>query len=63
MGEVRIVERTNVDSSVYYILQKKGLFGWSDITIEHRDVFPVVKRYSSIEDARKDICFPDGVVE
>jgi hypothetical protein len=32
--KLRIVERTNVDSSITYVIQKRGLLKWSDAKSE-----------------------------
>lgn len=59
----RIIERTNVDGRVEYVIQQKHfLFGWTwvDAWINSPEGVYCRDSFSTIEEARKNICYFGG---
>ena len=61
MSKVRIIERTNVDGRIDYVIQERHFLfrlWWVDAWVNH-DV-STTDTFSSLEEAKKNLCYFDG---
>ena len=63
MTKCRIIERTDVDSQVRYVIQQKHFlfrWWWVDAWVNSPDGASCTDTFSSLEDARKNLCYFNG---
>ena len=63
MKKVRIVERTNVDGRIEYIIQQKHFlffWQWVDAWINSLSGASCRDSFSTLEEAKKNLCYFDG---
>lgn len=59
----RIIERTNVDGSINYIIQQKHFLFfwlWVDAWVNNSSGASCNDSFSSLDEAKKNLCFFDG---
>lgn len=63
MKKTRIIERINVDGRKEYVIQQKHFifrWWWVDAWINSWDGAYCVDSFSSLEEAKKNLCYFDG---
>lgn len=63
MKKCRIVERTNVDGRVLYVIQQKHFlfrWWWVDAWINSEDGASCRDDFTTLEEARRNLCYFDG---
>jgi hypothetical protein len=61
MSKVRIIEKTNVDGTIKYVIQQRHFlfrWWWVDAWVNH-DV-ATNDTFSSLEEAKNNLCYFDG---
>lgn len=61
--KVRIIERTNPDGKVQYVIQQKHLlfrWWWVDACMNAFDYINCKDYFNSLEEAQKSLCYFDG---
>lgn len=63
MAKCRIIERTNVDGRISYVIQQRHFlfrWWWVDAWINSDDGAACKDSFSTLEEAQKNLCYFDG---
>ena len=59
MKKARVIERTDIDGRVHYVIQRKYLWWWGDAIILYSNHSRTAS-FDTLEQAKRHLCYFDG---